>query len=454
MLRTETAPTITDRSHAPSAGATSTLRRALVVAGDRFATPQDQMDTAELLRATGFADAARILYELAFIRAGFSRRRCDEQRAIAERTGLWPDFAVIVPASATAAPFAIDRAVADLERLMAVPLNPATSALPSALTDAVPSDDVRADRSVPDLDGTAFGALSNQLYRHLALDDADALAGVLERVRTTIVEQPEYALAAHFNADVLDLAAMVAFNGLRRFFRVNFALGWAPFGSARLFAAAARIEEGGLGPYFGNVACLIRTSRDVLGLLDLAGLCARPNYRESLERWCVLLATHLDLHDRVGLVDDLGDLGMMRGLAGLFEDARRNPDRDPYLFWAIRDAALDNGDTALGIATQRQIAALSDRNAGELVVLAEILAGTDDVQGAEDALTKAIAVAPHDRAAQVRLEALRENRFEAYRAARGFGSSKHRSAMRLRNRAERVAADAAAAANDGPSEQP
>jgi hypothetical protein len=443
MLRTETATAMPVSTDVPSVGATSTLRRALVVAGDRFATPQDQMDCAELLLSTGFPDAARILYEMVFIRTGFSSRSVDMQRAIVRRTGLWQDLHHADPLPVDTGIFVIDRAVADLKRLMAIPLDPDASRLPigpdrDILMD-VPQPGVRR----PDLDGAAFGEILTLLYGLLARGDGPALADIMDMARERIVVPPEYALAAHFNADIVDLAAMVAFNALRRFLRANHALAWAPFGSPALFAAAARIEEGGLGPYLTNMPCLIRNSRDILGLLDLAGLQVAGPQREPLERWCVLLAAHLSSGDQVALADDLGDLGLLRALCGLLDAARRNPDRRSYLLWAIRDAALDHGNSALAIAAQTAIVAISNRKSGELVVLAEILATGDAADAAEEALVKAVAAAPHDRAAAARLAALRENRFEAYRAARGFGSSRHRSALRMRNRPDRALADQA-----------
>ena len=442
----EVEPEIRPHGIAPAAGATTTLRRALVVAGERFATPQDQIDCADLLLAAGFADAARLLYELALIRAGFSDRLLLDQQAVRERTRLWSAMPKSeLPSIVSGSSSMIDWAVDELRYLIALQgqeaLPPLRSADSISLEARDPPEDVPDGQIVPDLDGASFGMLSTRLYRCLLEGAADPLVAVFDEIWLTIVEQPEYVLAAHFNAAITDLAAMVSANGLRRFLRSSEALCRPPFGSARLFAAAARLELRGLGPYFSNVPRLIRTSRDLFGLLSLAGVQTRSDADETLERWSVMLSPYLDTHDRVGLADDFGDLGLMRGLRGLLENAMLNPSRDDYLYWAIRDSALDNGAMQLAIAAQQHIVAISGKKkSSELTVLAEILASIGVTGAAEEMLQKALAIAPHDRTAAARLDALREDRFEAYRVDRGFGSSKHRSALRMRNRNARGAA--------------
>ena len=231
---------------------------------------------------------------------------------------------------------------------------------------------------------------------------------------------------------MLDLAAAVAFNALQEFFLLNHDLCWAPFGSPALFTAAARLEDGALGPYFTNARNLIRSSRDLFGLVQRAG----GGGGAGLERWLVVLATHLDHDSRVALVDEAGDRGLTMVLRGLLAATRRTPDRGSYLFWAIRDAALDLGEIALAAEAQASITGLSYNRATEWVVLAEVLGTGGAIVPAETALIEALRLSPLDVFARERLDALRDGGFEPYHVHHGFGSPPWRIALRARHRAE------------------
>jgi hypothetical protein len=92
-------------------------RRALLRCSRESAKPQDQIEAAELLRLMGFDRAARLIYDIVFLQAGFSPFQRRIRAEIGVRTGLW---APTLPSTSTGpAVHPIDLAVDSLADLMA-----------------------------------------------------------------------------------------------------------------------------------------------------------------------------------------------------------------------------------------------------------------------------------------------------------------------------------------------
>jgi hypothetical protein len=102
------------------------LRRALLLAAGDHALPQDQIDAAELALALGLDEAAARLFAVVALQGGFGDPILSVLHQVDHAGQLWPDLRPRdEPASAE---FAVDRAIADLRRLMA--LKPALAPLP------------------------------------------------------------------------------------------------------------------------------------------------------------------------------------------------------------------------------------------------------------------------------------------------------------------------------------
>lgn len=418
-------------------GVMAILRQTLARSGADGARMHDQIDCADLALEVGHPDVARLLYEVAFLRGGFAPGAVRAQARIAARTRLWDAadwgrHAAIAPRTG----FSLERTVRTLVDLMALDGDP-----PPPVGEPSPADALAAELPLPGppaaevpapLDARAVAALSSRLCEALRGGDVVAVADALDRIAADVLDRPPFLIGDFAAAPVFDLAAAVAFNALRAFFLLNHDLCWAPFGSPAVFAAAARLEDGGLGPYLTNVRNLIRSSRDLFGLIQRAG----GGERARLERWLVVLATHLDHDSRVALADEAGDRGLTTVLQGLLTATRRTPDRGTYPFWAIRDAALDLGEIALAAEAQAAITGLSYNRGTEWVVLAEILGTGGGAPHAETALIEALRLSPIDLPALERLDALREGRFEQYHVLHGFGTPPWRIALRTRSRAQ------------------
>lgn len=453
------------RPLAATGGAASIMSRAIAAHGAPDATTQDQIDSADTAFALGYPEVARLLYDAAFLRAGFSRSSLRSWASIAERTGLWPDAAMSLPALLPTTGFAVDVALAQLRDLMAGeaelpplalpdpgPATLETLKLPLPSTAVEQPEHALAAPTVVDLLATLCDALRR--------DDVAALAEVLEQVRSEVLEPSGSDVADRPVGSILDLAALAVPPGadvadclvrsvfdqaasavldqMRAFFLLHHDLCWAPFGSPALFAAAAKLDEAALGPYFTSVGRLLRSPKDLFGLIDLAGRDMAAS-ASRLQRWPVLLAIHLDHDTRVLVADEMGDRGLTSALSGLLGATRRSPARGTYLFWAIRDAALDNGEVALAAAAQTGIVGLTVTEAREWIVLAEILGTGGAFVAARTAITEARKLDPYDDIARERMEALQTGEFERFHVLSGFSSPPWRVALRARHRPTRQA---------------
>ena len=434
------------------------LRQSLVRAGRTGAAIQDMIDAAELQLAFGHRDAARLLYEVAFLQSGFSPDRIGWQHEAGTRTGLWGAAspappAPAPPAAASPAAPGIDRAVAELAALLTLSagLPPLPSgdaarahadramALPAA--DPARTDGARARDVAPvvrDTETMGFGA---ELYERLRapLDAAAerALTVLLERMRARLLDAGPVRVVDHVAADVADLPGIVACDKLRDFLLANHDLAYPPCGSAALFHASARLHDTGLGPYLAHAAHIARDNRDIFGLVGLAAAAAGLGQAAAADadhvaRWSVLLSIHLDAAARFALVDDLGDLGFLSALWRLLEGYIRAPDGDVErdMLARIRDAGLDHGDHALAAAAQHILALRRPADHAGWTVLGEIQASGGDYARAERSILTALALAPGDPAAEDRLRAIQVRQFDAFAVHYGLLSSNRRRQIR------------------------
>ena len=419
-------------------GGAAILRPAVVACCQSAASVQDQIDCAELALALGEPQVAKLLFDLALLRRGFSSSALESWDAVAERTGLWPRD-TSPPTERPTDDFALGVALVELRVLIAAyPISP-------ALHGNYDSDHLGTARLQPRtlllsdavqervVDALATFGLVGRLCAALRQGDESSLAGVLEQIHETLLEKPEQGLAI-VGQTLLHLAAAAAVEQLRDFFRINHLLCWGPFGDPKLFLAAARSEEAALGAYFSGVSRLIRTPKDLFGLIALAGENAAAGQRLPLERWLVLLATHFDGQMSVALVDEIGDRGLIVALGGMLDAALRRHDNDSALFSAIRDAALDLGTPAIAARAQAAIAQISVSDVRAWVLLADALAteGSDDA--ARGALAQVLKLSPADPLARQRIAALDARQYRPFYLLMGLHSSPWQIALRARYR--------------------
>ncbi len=419
-------------------GGAAILRPAVVACCQLAASVQDQIDCAELALALGETEVARLLFDLAFLRRGFSHSALGSWDAIAARTGLWTRDTP-PPTARPTGDFALGVALEELRVLIAAhPISP-------ALRGDADSDHIGAVQPQPRMlllnnavqerivDALTTFGLVGRLCAALRQGDVSALAGALEQVRESLLDEPEQGTAI-VGQTLLQLAAAAAAEQLRDFFRIHHMLCWGPFGEPALFLAAARAEEGALGPYFSGVGRLIRTPKDLFGLIALAAEEAAAGRRLRLERWLALLATHLDAQMSVALVDEIGDRGLIVALGGMLEAALRRHDKDIALFSAIRDAALDLGTPAIAARAQAAIARMSVNDVLAWVLLADALATEGSHDAARAAIAQVLKLSPVDQLAQQRVAALDAGQYEPFHLLMGLRSSSRQIALRARYR--------------------
>ena len=417
----------------PAPAFAAAVRRALLRCAGGDAPVQDQLDAAEMVLAAGLADAARTLYDVAFVCMGFHPARLRQQYGIIACTSLWgpadPDRAVPSPAGPGHQAAA---AVAELRQLMAtadlVPLPPDGAGVRSEYAKA-------AEPAAPDGLTTLCSRLHMLLRQPGDVGTLTRLGNVLAQLRGLHLDRPGSGAARHAGAPLDVLCAEVAREGLRGFLGRNRDLAYAPFGSAGLLHGAARLGLGGLGPYLSGTARLTRHSRDLLGLIQLAD--GSPGLQDRWDRWAVLLSQHWPdpaLHE---LLHDLADAGLMRAVWGIAERAalRPGPVPDPGLLWCLRDAGLDTGDMALAVRAQRLVVRSRADQANEWVVLGEVEAAAGNLAAAERAFATALGIDRDHRIGRQRLAALREDRTGDFVPVEGYGTPQGRKLARLRRRA-------------------
>lgn len=407
------------------------VRGALLRCADDFSSVQDQLDCAQLLRVAGLASGAQSIRHVASMRMGFSSA-WPPDRSAAQHPRRSLDIAVAQLAG-------LFGGVADLP-----PLPPTGAEVTEAYAFALAAPSPRAAPRPDETFLTTAAELCELLLeglRHPSVaQPLGTLGGTLAQLRETFLGRPAFEARNHAGAELSRLCAGIASDNLRHFLWANVGLAYGPFGSAGLLHAAARLDASGLGPFLTGTANLLRDSRDVFGLIRLAG---GSTDWDTTERWAFLLSLHLPedvLHD---LVQDLADLGFMRAIWGIHAAAASRDVVPLGVFRAIRDAGLDEADFDLALRAQRSLVRWQHDSISEWVALGDVEATAGNWREAETALEACLRLRPEHPAALLRLRALRAGQYGPYFVKGGFGTPNSRRLVRLRRREARSAGQVA-----------
>jgi hypothetical protein len=366
------------------------LRRSILLLTRPNTTVQDRLDLADLAEAVGAPGIATPMRDLARLRQGFA-------------TGAAP---AELPLNS------IERAVAELRGLM------------TDLPEIVLSTPATADAPDP---VTACSALCRLLEAPLDEGAERALTNLLAGLRLDADIDPR----DHISVPLDELVAMFAGRELRAFLDCNHDLAFAPFGSAALLHRVARFGHGGLGPYLSQIANVVRSGSDVIGLIALA---AGQGAVAMTRRWTVPLTAYLPDEAVSTLANELGDLGLADVLRDLTTAAGRRSQ--PHgLLRTLRDAALDLGDLETGISAQRVLLEKTALDAAEWRRLGDMLATAGDTMAAETAFNRALKLSPADEDAQSHLAALQGGDFGPFSIDGGFSTPMQRRQLRFARRA-------------------
>ena len=424
-------------------------RAGLAGAGGVLAV-QDQLDLAELCVEHGQADGARLLFEAAFLNQGFSRQRLAEQATLDRRTGLWRSPASLVSTVGAARP-TVEIALEEIRAFagaaaagLAHRLDGRRSAIGGETAPHLTSPAGQATAVPPAAD---LGALVHDLFRRLSRpgfpSDPEPLRTALATARAA-TGSAAFDLARFVAAPLPLLAAAVGYNSVQAFLSDTRDLAVGPLGSAEVLHRAARFDSAGLGPYFGNVAQIARSSRDLQELAEAATDAAREQgVKIGLEPWICLLSRRLSGPLLNELIDDLGDVGDSAALSLILSRlaGRRDAEIDFGLVARVRDTALDNLDYDLASRAQGLAVRLRPDSRLERVILGTIDASAGRRNAAEQDFLAALdlkqeTASEADTADTLaRLEALRSACFQPFAVRQGYGSPKGRQARRLRRRA-------------------
>lgn len=398
----------------------------------------DQVRLVQLCHDAKLAASARMLDQVICLQLGFSPSSRALKVALT-RLACEPDLARSLPQVFGAEFGTVERAIDELQHLahhlallLTIPVqkfSEAGSASPSF------------DQGEPESRNETLAVIVDDLFAFLheslpqgALDKAGPNFAAIQQRNMGL---GEVAYRSFASAPLPLLAAAMAAASLREYLVLADDFIFGPLGSAALLHAVARFDEAGLGPYFSNVPRLVRGSRDVFELAQIAQVagCAAGAVT-TREQWVVLLSARLTGSLRDEVVDDLGDIGATAALAAIFDRAVRQPDHrvDVSLIMRIRDAALDNADFDLGARAQASLARLFPDNLLERRLLGEIYATSGLTGAAEQVFLQCLAAAPDDTLIEERLTALRAGTFAKFRILHGFGTPSERLQTRRQRR--------------------
>lgn len=367
------------------------LRRSILALTRDNTTTQDRLDLAELAEALGADALAAIARDIAMLRRGFGA----EGPLIATPTG------------------SIERAVGELRDLM----GDAAGAAPPAAAETMDAP-------------AACSALCRLLSAPLD-EGGEAELGALLVGWRSLADAKATDLRERSDAPLPDLAKALAASELSAFLQRNRALAFPPYGSARLLHRTARLPSGGLGPYLSSVGNIVRSGRDVLGLITLAG--GEDGAADRIEVWTVPLTAYLPEHLVEDLADELADLGLIGAIFALLNATLQRTDRQG-LVRRLRDAAMDLGDDALALSAQHHVVNLTRFDAVEWRCLGAMLATSGSNEAAEAAFLYADKIAPGDPTTLAHLAALRSGDFEEFAVRGGFGTPEYRKRLRFARR--------------------
>jgi hypothetical protein len=413
----------------------------LHASGDASGT-DDQFDWAELCLAQGLQAPARLLFETAFIRQGFSPQLLAEQDRVATRTGLWPR-GLTKGTSSLACAGTIEIAIAEVRRLAKTVSRQVARGIagrqPRHETEAVPHASSIARQASAEADINDFGEAVHTLFLLLRggtrPDDLSAAGALIASLRGACLRSPRFDHRAFSGAPLSLLGTAVGFACIRDFLLAHRDLLLDPLGSAELLHAAARLDSAGLGPYFTNVGRIVRKSRDVFELSYVAANAAEEAGIEiGPEPWLALLSRCLSGPLLVEVIDDLGDAGAMSALSLIYDRAANLPDDriDRQLIMRLRDTALDNLDYDLASRAQALVVRLDPGSLLEREILGTIDGSAGRIVAAEQSFFACLALAPGHEGVVERLVALRSHKFDSFVVRQGYGIPEDRRFARLR----------------------
>ena len=380
-----------------------------------------QTECAELLAAAGLTDAARLLYDVIFIQTGFSAADVHAQMQIALRTKLWGPVAWsgITGRPATQA---ATLAASQFEQLAAI-MRAQTATGRRAITEsggATGPSGLAPAASAPDAAGLAglCGQLCHVLRASPGPENDQELEGVMAGIDRLVLSRPVFTEHGQVGATLDALAAAFASNSLRAKLLPLADLAFGPFGSARLFHAAARLDGAGLGPYLGNAGTLwVETlCKDDAGLAALLKLAVpgqgRADDAGEPERRSFLLSIGLHGAALQDLIRALAAARMTGPIRVILARLRRLPEPglDVDTLHRIRDAGLGGGDLATARDAQALVTHQQPGHTAEWIALGEIEAEAGNRAAAEAAFTAAIRTDYGNHRARDNLDALRSGR--------------------------------------------
>jgi hypothetical protein len=404
--------------------------------------PEDQFDWAELCLAEGLQAPARLLFETAFIRQGFSPQLLAEQDRVATRTGLWPRGL----AKGTGSPAragTVEIAIAELRTFAKTISRPVARGIagrqPRHETEAVPhassiSRQVSTEAGFDDF-GEALHSLFLSLRGGRPLHDLGTAEALIASLRGACLRPARFDHRAFSAAPLSVLAAAVGFACIRDFLLVHRDLLLDPLGSAEVLHRAACFNSAGLGPYFTNVGRLVRKSRDVFELSYVAANAAEEAGIEiGPEPWLALLSRCLSGPLLFEVIDDLGDAGAMSALSLIYDRAANLPDDriDRQLIMRVRDTALDNLDYDLASRAQALVVRLDPGSLLEREILGTIDGSAGRIVAAEQSFAACLVLAPGHEEVVKRLIALRAHKFDPFVVRQGYGIPEDRRIVRMR----------------------
>ena len=377
----------------------------------------DLLNCAELLLGTGEAEAARLLYDAAFLQSGFSPQCLQAQAGIAARTKLWGEVSW-----AAANVGALPRESQSREHLWA-----RLSALAALVPETTDHLTPHATAAVPD--DAELPHLCSQLCAALRQPASEAVlsevGALLAALRACVLAKAPYTAAEEVAAEPARLAQRLAANALRGFMMSRLPLIVLPAGSLALFHAAARFDSAGLGPYFIettpdgshpglNEHCVAEAIRQFLrGDHDASGTGIGMRKRGLL--------LPLVFHDAAlrDVVDELDAAGIADAIRFIFArmQAAGASQADPVLLEHIRDAGLNSLDFDLARCAQRFALERTPGDGEAWIILGDIEALAGNRPAAEAAYHLGRRAQLEKFAANGRLDALRDGRYGVFQQA-------------------------------------
>lgn len=420
-------------------------RRVALTRGSGRLSIQEQLDWGEVLLASGDHASARFLVQSAFIRQGFSPQL---ERA---RTGLFTAIGLEQAPCALPAPGkpqgnTVDIAIAELrafarahgERIVASLLGSAPRR--DDKPGLHPTASLARGASLPSSRGVA--ELVQQIFSWLrsvpSEQHDDAGVAAIDALRGPEKDPLRWMAAGLAGAAPTMLASAIAIQETRAFLRSHSDLLLPRLGSPALFRAAAAFDSTGLGPYFGNVGQIIRSSANLFELAAIASEAADTAHASSAEEvWLALLSRGLSGWLRFDVVDELGDRNASLALTLILERtvAVAADDIDRSLVARIRDAALDNLNYELASSAQQELVNLSHNDMLERRIMGAIQASAGRVAAADQLLSACLKDNPGDQRLRQEVEANQERRYAPFALIKGFGSPRDRQLKRIGARA-------------------